>query len=263
VSGTSAQFWPFFVFVVGVCIGSFLMVCIFRLPRGNSLVRPGSSCPGCGHALAWWENIPILSFLLLRGRCSSCNSRISLRYPAVEVLSGLLALALWHRFGLSPELFVYAYFSATLLVVAFIDFEHQIIPDTLSLPGIVLGFAASFILPETAWYESLLGILVGGGALYLVALAYYLLAGREGMGGGDVKLLAMIGAFLGWRAVPLVIFLSAAAGSVAGVAMVLAQRKGIRHTPVPYGPFLSGAALLVLFYGNSLISWYVAMLQGD
>ena len=247
---------PFLVFCLGLCIGSFLNVCIYRLPLGKSIVIPGSSCPKCGHRLRWWENIPILSFLLLRARCSSCGARISIQYPAVELLTGIFSLMLWYKFGLTASLFVYLCFTASLIVVSVIDLKYQIIPDVISLPGIVLGLLSSFLLPRLSWEDSMLGILTGGGSLYLVAWGYELIAQREGMGGGDIKLLAMIGGFLGWQAIPLVIFLSATLGSVIGLLMILVQKKG-RYMAIPYGPFLAIAALIFLFWGPDLNVWYL------
>ncbi|MBW2098965.1 MAG: prepilin peptidase [Deltaproteobacteria bacterium] len=237
--------WPFLVFLLGTCIGSFLNVCICRLPQGRSVVRPGSACPKCGHRLKWWE--------------SSCGERISMQYPLVELLSGLLGLVLWYKFGFSSELFIYFYFSACLIIVTFVDLAHQIIPDAVSLPGIAVGFLSSFLLPELSWRDSLLGILMGGGILFLVAWGYYIIARKEGMGGGDIKLLAMIGAFLGWQAIPLVILLSAAAGSVAGLT-IMSLQKGNRHMAIPYGPFLVGAALITLFWGHELTDWYLGFI---
>jgi leader peptidase (prepilin peptidase)/N-methyltransferase len=252
--------WPFLVFCAGACVGSFLNVCIYRLPEGRSVVRPGSACPHCRRFLRWWENIPLLSYVFLRARCRSCGARISPQYPLVELLSGFLALALWYRFGLGASFFIYAYFSASLLIISLIDLEHKIIPDCISLPGIVLGFLSSFFLPNLSWYDSLIGILVGGGALYVLAWGYYLIARREGMGGGDIKLLAMIGAFMGWQALPLVVFLSAAVGSILGLAVMVVRREG-RHMAIPYGPFLGGAALFTLFFGQHFISWYFGILS--
>ncbi|MDL1959401.1 MAG: prepilin peptidase [Deltaproteobacteria bacterium] len=252
--------WPFLVFLLGTCIGSFLNVCICRLPQDRSVVKPGSACPKCGHMLKWWENIPILSFLFLRAKCRYCGARISMQYPLVELLSGLLALALWYKYGLGPEIFIYFYFTACLIIVTFIDLAHQIIPDAVSLPGVALGFLSSFLLPELSWRDSLLGILMGGGILFLVAWGYYIIARREGMGGGDIKLLAMIGAFLGWQAIPLVILLSAAVGSITGLAIMSVQ-KGDRHMAIPYGPFLAGAALITLFWGRELTAWYLVFIS--
>lgn len=248
------------VFILGACTGSFLNVCIFRLPAGRSVVRPGSACPLCGHRLSWWENIPILSFLVLRGRCRGCRAPISLQYPLVEALAGLLTLALWKKFGTSLQFAVYFPFITSLLVISFIDLRHRIIPDALSLPGILLGIACSLLNPDLRWFDSVIGAVSGGGILYTMAMGYLLLTKKEGMGGGDIKLLAMIGAYLGWRHLPLVIFLSAAAGSTIGIGMILLTKRG-RQTPIPYGPFLSGAAILTLFYGDQMWSWYMGLLR--
>jgi leader peptidase (prepilin peptidase)/N-methyltransferase len=245
-----------FVFIFGLCIGSFLNVCIFRLPAGQSIVRPPSACPGCGNPIRWYDNIPIVSYLMLMGRCRACKTFISLRYPMVELLSGFFALAVWIHFGPYIHALVYFFFIAVLLVVTFIDLDHRIIPDIISLPGIPVGFAASFILPQISWVESLTGILVGGGALLIVAMGYQLLTGKDGMGGGDIKLLAMIGAFIGWKGVLFTIMAASLTGTIAGVAVMMRTGKGIRLA-VPFGPFLSTGAILYLFFGAKLIEWYL------
>lgn len=197
----------------------------------------------------------------MRARCSSCGTRISLQYPAVEALTGMIILLLWRKFNLTPDFFIYSCFAAILIIITFIDLEHQIIPDVLSLPMIALGLLSSFFVADLKWYDSLIGILLGGGVLYLVAWGYYLLTHKEGMGGGDIKLLAMIGAFLGWKAVPLVIFISAGIGSVVGISLILIN-KAKRRTAIPYGPFLALAALISLLYGRELIIWYLNVLAG-
>ncbi|NPA95030.1 MAG: prepilin peptidase [Thermodesulfobacteria bacterium] len=244
-----------FIFLVGLCVGSFLNVCISRIPAKESVVYPASRCPRCGHTLAWWENIPIVSYIFLKGKCSGCKARISIQYPIVELLTGLVALWLWKRFGLGWEFVVYFIFSCSLIVVSFIDLEHKIIPDVISLPGIVLGFASSFLLPELSWLDSLLGIIFGGGILYLVTWGYYLVTKRIGMGGGDIKLLAMIGAFLGWQAIPFVIFISALTGSIIGIIFVALKGAG-RHYQIPFGPFLALGAEIQLFWGHEIMAIY-------
>ncbi len=168
---------------------------------------------------------------------------------------------LWRKFGLSAEFFIYFYFTSNLIIITFIDMEHQIIPDVLSIQGMILGILFSFLTAHPGWINSILGMLLGGGTLYLVAWGYQLAAKKEGMGGGDIKLLAMIGAFLGWKAVPLVIFLSAGVGSVIGLSLILMQ-KGTRHTAVPYGPFLALAAVISLLYGTALTNWYLNLMAG-
>lgn len=247
----------FFVALFGALVGSFLNVVIVRLPEeGGSVVFPASHCPICKKAIAWYDNIPLVSFLLLRGKCRQCQARISRRYPLVEGAMALLALALYQHFGLTLLLPIYFLFCAALLVVIFIDLQHQIIPDVISLPGIVLGFALSFINPFVSWQDAGLGILFGGGSFYLVALVYYLLTKREGMGGGDIKLLAMIGAFLGWQSLPFVVFGSSLLGVVAGVWAMIEQRKGGK-TVIPYGPFLAIAALLYLFFRQEILLFFI------
>ena len=247
----------FFVVLFGALVGSFLNVVIVRLPEeGGSVVFPASHCPVCKKPIAWYDNIPLVSFFLLRGRCRQCQARISLRYPLVEGAMALLALALYQHFGLTLLFPIYFIFCAALLAVIFIDLQHQIIPDVISLPGIVLGFGLSFVNPFVTWQDAGLGILFGGGSFYLVALTYYLLTKREGMGGGDIKLLAMIGAFLGWQSLPFVIFGSSLLGVVAGVWAMIEQRKGGK-TVIPYGPFLAMAALLYLFFRQEIILLFV------
>jgi leader peptidase (prepilin peptidase)/N-methyltransferase len=243
-----------FVTVFGALVGSFLNVVILRLPNeGESIVLPPSHCPKCQALIRWYDNIPIISFLFLRGRCRRCRQPISWQYPVVELMMALLSLALFRSFGIGPAFFVYFVFCAALLAIIFIDLHHQIIPDVISLPGIVLGFAASFLLPGLSWQESLIGLLAGGGVFYAIAGGYYLLTRRAGMGGGDIKLLAMIGAFLGWRALPFVIFASALLGSVIGIGAMIKQKKGGK-TVVPYGPFLAVASFIYLFFTNEIWS---------
>jgi leader peptidase (prepilin peptidase)/N-methyltransferase len=183
---------PFYVFVIGSCIGSFLNVCIYRLPKDLSIVSPPSFCPQCRTPVRGYDNIPLLSYLLLRGKCRSCGAKISGRYPLVEALTGTFAVALFLKFGLSVSFFASFAFTAALIVITFIDLDHRIIPDVISLPGIAAGFGLTFLLPTPSWTESLIGLVVGGGSLYLVAIGYEALTKREGMSGRDVKLLTMI-----------------------------------------------------------------------
>jgi leader peptidase (prepilin peptidase)/N-methyltransferase len=247
-----------FAFILGAVIGSFLNVCICRLPENRSVIFPPSHCPKCDYRIPFYDNIPILSYLLLGGKCRSCKTRISLQYPLVELINGLLALFLFLKFGSGLTFLFLFVFCSALVAVTFIDLKHQIIPDVISLPGIVIGFAASFCLPWLGWQNSLTGILAGGGSLFLVAYGYHFFTGKEGMGGGDIKLLAMMGAFLGWRAVPFIIFTGALAGSVIGVSIMLAQKKDSKLA-IPFGPFLAFGALLFIFYGREIISWYFSL----
>jgi leader peptidase (prepilin peptidase)/N-methyltransferase len=246
-------------FLLGAAIGSFLNVCIWRLPLGKSIVYPPSSCPACGTRIRARDNIPLLSYLLLCGRCHACEAHVSLRYPAVELLTGVMSMLVLYHFGLSPNLGVYAVFTAALIVITFIDIDHQIIPDVISLPGIVLGIAFSalgYTMPEVSLMDSVIGALLGGGLLYLVAVGYHVWTGREGMGGGDIKLLAMIGAFLGWRGVLVTLILGSFSGAVIGIALILARGADSR-LPIPFGPFLALGAVCALFFGDSLIRWYL------
>lgn len=245
-------------FFPGIFIGSFLNVCIHRLPNSESIVFPASHCPHCQAAIRWYQNIPILSYLVLGGRCANCRQRISLRYPLVEALTGFLFALVLYRFGLQWATPVYWMLCAALVVITFIDLDHQIIPDVISLPGIAIGFLCSFAIPWLSWQDSLYGILLGGGSLFLVALGYELLAKKEGMGGGDIKLLAMLGAFLGWKAVLPVIFFSSLLGTAIGVPVMLVKRADGKLA-IPFGPFLAAGALLYLFWGQQIIRWYLSL----
>jgi leader peptidase (prepilin peptidase) / N-methyltransferase len=252
---------PLTIFIFGLIIGSFCNVVIYRLPQGASIVTPGSHCPSCKTPIRPWENIPLVSYVLLRGRCRACKEPISLRYPAVELLSGVLYVLLWTRFGLSIPLVVYAALTSALFTVALIDYDHKIIPNTITLPGIVIGLGLSAlsilslkVLPMTP-LTSLLGILLGGVFFYLIALV-----SRGGMGGGDIKLIAMIGAFLGWQGAFFTIFSGALLGSLVGVTLMLLGKKG-RKDKVPFGPFLSAGAILFMLWGDQLIHWYVDLLS--
>jgi len=245
------------IFVLGLCIGSFLNVCIYRMPENRSVVTPPSACPDCGHRLRWWENIPVLSYLLLKGKCSGCGTTISIQYPLVELLTAILGLALWFKFRLSTQFFIMFAFSCSLIVVTFIDLAHRIIPDMISIPGIAAGVLASYFLPGMDIWDSILGALAGGGMLYLVTWGYYLVTKKIGMGGGDIKLLAMIGAFLGWQAIPFVVFFSAVIGSVIGIAYILISSKG-RDFQIPFGPFLALAAEIQILFGERILEFYLS-----
>ncbi len=251
----------FFVFVFGACVGSFLNVCICRLPVNESVVSPPSHCRACKALLPWHDNLPLLGYLMRRGRCGSCGEKFSIRYFMVELLTGLLAVVLTWQFGPSLTTLGYFAFAAALVVITFIDLDHQIIPDVISLPGVLAGLLFSLLspLPTLTLWTSFIGALVGGGTLLAVALGYQLLTGREGMGGGDVKLLAMIGAFLGWRAIPFTIFIASLLGSIVGVTAMIRNRADSKLA-LPFGPFLSFGALSYLFIGESLIAWYLGLL---
>ncbi len=240
------------VFIFGIIVGSFLNVVILRLPDPDgSIVFPSSHCPACNTSLKWYDNIPLLSFVFLKRRCRSCGKLISWQYPLVELLMGIMSLALYDKFFISSRFLIFFIYCAALLVIIFIDFYHQIIPDVISIPGIFIGFALSFLNPDLAWPDSGLGILLGGGVFYCISAGYYLVTRRIGMGGGDIKLLAMIGAFQGWQSLPFVIFGSSVTGIVAGLWAMAEQKKG-GQTVIPYGPFLAGAAVVYLFFDQSI-----------
>jgi leader peptidase (prepilin peptidase) / N-methyltransferase len=238
--------------VFGSVIGSFLNVCIFRIPAGQSIVIPSSHCPKCGHLLKPYDNIPILSYLILKGKCRYCGERISYQYPLVETLTAFMSLLLFMKYGFSlPYVCTFIYVCA-LIVVTFIDLAHQIIPDIITLPGIPIFSLLAILVMEVSIPDSLLGILVGGGFLFLVAVLYELLTKREGMGGGDIKLLAMIGAFLGWESIFFIILVSSLLGAFIGIMTVIVQKRDFRYA-IPYGPFLSIAGLAYLFIGEQFM----------
>ena len=243
------------IFVFGALIGSFLNVCIVRLPEERSIVRPRSHCPSCGHQIAWYDNLPVLSFVLLRGRCRACGVRISPLYPTVELLTGALAVALWMRLGTTLAFAGYFLFAAALVTITFIDLDHRIIPDVISLPGIAVGLAVSFVSPLVTPLGAVLGVLAGGGVLLAIASGYEMFRGREGMGGGDVKLLAMIGAFLGWQSVFVTLMVASLIGSIIGIGLMIYQRADTKLA-IPFGPFLAGGALVSLFFGDRIIAFY-------
>ena len=249
-----------FVFTMGLCIGSFLNVCIYRLPTSQSIAHPRSLCPHCRAPIAFYDNIPLFSYLWLKGRCRHCKVGIGLRYPIVELLGGMFALATFLKFGLTVEAFIYYVFIASLVVVTFIDLDHRIIPDVITLPGIPVFFAASFAIPSVAYKDALLGILIGGGSLYLVAWTYYQFTKKDGMGGGDIKLLAMMGALVGWQGVAFTIFVSSLVGTLSGLAVMLQSRTGLKLA-VPFGPFLAIGAISYIFFGTQLINWYFNILR--
>jgi len=249
-----------FIFLMGLCIGSSLNVCISRLPASKSIVHPRSMCPNCDTLIPFYDNIPLFSYLWLKGRCRRCEVKISMRYPMVELLGGLFALGTYLRFGLTIETLIYYVFIAALLVVTFIDLDHRIIPDVITLPGIPICFAASFALPNIIYKDALLGILIGGGSLFLVAWVYSILTKKEGMGGGDIKLLAMMGAIVGWQGVLFTIFVASLVGTLAGFAVMLQSRKGMKQA-VPFGPFLSIGSITYIFFGTELVAWYFNLLR--
>jgi len=242
--------------VIGAVIGSFLNVVIVRLPKDESLVSRRSSCRTCGTTIRWFDNIPILSFIWLRGRCRQCGASIAWRYPVVEGLTAVLFLLAAWRIGWRAELAGAWILLAALVTISFIDLEHQIIPDAITLPGIVAGFVLSFISPSVTWLDALLGILVGGGIPFLV-----IVVSPGGMGGGDMKLGAMLGAFLGYKLALVAIFSGVVLGGlVAGVLLATGLRG--RRDPIPFGPFLAGGGVVALLFGEGCIRWYLAAFTG-
>ena len=248
------------IFFFGMCIGSFMNVCIYRLPNSKSIIHPRSMCPQCGAMITFYDNIPVLSYILLRRKCRHCQTPIPIRYPLVEIIGGFFALCVFLRFGLSLEGLIYYAFIATLLVITFIDIDYQIIPDLITLPGIPIFFLAALVLPTVTPMESLLGLLIGGGILLVIGIIYHLITHKEGMGGGDIKLLAMIGVFLGWKGVFFTIFMASGVGTFVGIIAMLHQRKGMKLA-VPFGPFLSIGAISYIFFGSNLIYWYFNILR--
>jgi leader peptidase (prepilin peptidase) / N-methyltransferase len=253
------------VFIFGAIVGSFLNVCIARIPKGASLVSPPSHCPNCKDPIRFYDNIPLVSYIFLLGRCRSCGEGISPRYFVVELLMASLAAALNYEFGLSLAFFVGFVFVAGLIVISFIDLDVRIVPDVISLPGIVAGLLFSVVaryfindpfelIPSPL--NALIGVLVGGGFLLALAWGYEAFTGVEGMGGGDIKLLAMIGAFLGWTSIPFTLFFASLTGSVIGLGFMIGKGVG-RRFGLPFAPFLCLGALLYLFFGNELIQFYL------
>lgn len=245
-----------FAFIFGAAIGSFLNVCIFRIPAKESIVRPLSQCPHCHHPIRFFDNIPIVSFLLLRAKCRDCGGKISWRYPLVELITAVMALLLFMRFGLTLNVLVFFIFTAVLIVITFIDIDHQIIPDVLSLPGIPIFFLAAIFIVKIPWLEALIGLLIGGGVLFAIAFVYEMITKREGMGGGDIKLLAMIGGFLGWKSLIFVLLFSSFAGAIIGVAAMIIKKQDTKYA-VPFGPFLSAAAVAYIFWGDDFMRFLV------
>jgi len=247
------------VAVFGLVIGSFLNVCIFRIPRNISIVFPSSRCPSCNHPIRAWDNIPVISYLILGGRCRHCRAKISLQYPFVEALNAFFYIAVFWRYGFGWGSAVYAMFCSSLLVITFVDLEFQIIPDRITLPGIVIGIVAgSLLMPDPflrtallGYKASVIGLLSGGGFFYLVAVL-----SRGGMGGGDIKMMAMVGALMGWKTVMLTTFLGSLTGSLVGIFLMIFRGRG-RKAKIPFGPFLALGAVITLFFGEEVLAWYL------
>ena len=245
------------VLFLGLAIGSFLNVVIHRLPRGESMISPGSRCPSCGYALRPLDNIPVVSYLMLRGQCRACRIRITARYPLVEIATAALFVLHYVVFGWTPLLAVRLLFASAMIALFAIDLEHHLLPDAITLPGIVLGLLAGLLLPP-GFRDAVTGMLLGGGVLWLIGEAYYRYSGEEGMGGGDVKMLAMIGAFLGWELVIVTLVFSSIAGSLTGLLLIVTRKGGLKYA-LPYGTFLAIAAVVASLSGTHLVDWYTGL----
>jgi len=244
-------------FALGACVGSFLNVCIWRLPREQSIVRPRSRCPQCSRLIAWYDNVPLISYVLLQGRCRHCRRRIHWRYPVVEGVSGLASVAVFHRFGVGLVGAVYLFFVWALIVVSFIDLEHRIIPAEITVIGLMGGVVASIVAPQlhetdqvfVSLIRSTHGALVGAGLLYVTGTIGTLVFRKEAMGLGDVDLFAMAGSILGWKLVTVTFFIAPVLAVLPGVVVLIRKKS---HE-IPYGPFLSLGLVLSLFFGEWLI----------
>lgn len=278
---TPSILFGIFAFLFGLIIGSFLNVCILRIPSGKSIVMPASACPKCGDPIRPYDNIPVLSYLILRGKCRKCKTPISPMYPLVEFLTGLLFLACYAVFGLTIEALKWAIFSAVMIVLVFTDLRERLLPDVVNYTGLALGLALSFFTkptdgsalwlanhifefpppaPVLSFADALIGTALGSGLLWLVSEAYFRLRGREGMGLGDVKMMLMAGAFLGVKRTLLTILVGSVLGSVLGLAVILARRRDADYE-LPFGTFLGMAALLVVFFGTPVVNWYQSLLM--
>jgi leader peptidase (prepilin peptidase)/N-methyltransferase len=269
------------VLLVGLLVGSFLNVCIVRLPRGRSIVTPPSHCPKCKRGIRFYDNIPVISFLLLRGKCRDCGEPISWRYPLVELMNGLFYAWIVREFGIGGESLLLMTLCSSLIVITFIDFDHQIIPDVITLPGMLVGlslapffmsvlgdvlpFHLDRIFPHTgpyltAFLNSVFGLLLGGGPLFAIGWIWEKLRHVEAMGGGDVKLMGMVGSFLGWKGALLTIMLGALAGSIVGLWLIALKRHKMEKV-IPFGPFLAAGAVATACYGPGIIAWYLGLIR--
>ena len=249
-----------FLGVLGLVVGSFLNVCIYRLPRGQSVNWPGSRCTTCDRSLAWYENIPIVSWVVLRGRCRTCGERISVMYPIVEAITAAMFIAGYFIYGWTPLLAVRLAFTCAMIVLFVIDLQHYLLPNVITVPGIVIGFALSLVLPP-GWKASLIGLIAGGGLLFAIAEAWYRFRGIEGLGMGDVKMLAMIGAFLGWKLMLLTLVLASFSGSIVGVIVMMLRKESLKYA-LPFGTFLAVGAMVAAAAGDRLVAWYLGIYKG-
>jgi len=246
--------------IVGLMVGSFSNVCVYRIPRGESIAFPGSHCPACDHDIAWYDNIPLLSWLILKGRCRHCSGKISARYPFLEALMGISWALLAYHFGPTPQLFQAIILASLLWILTLIDLETGLLPNVLTLPGMVVGLLFAW------WFgflfDALVGAAAGYGVFWLIARLFLLLTGKEGMGYGDFKLLAMLGAFMGWQALPFIVFVSSFMGVIIGLIYLKLAHKD-RQAQIPFGPYLALAGMLWFLWGEPILEWYMAILMGS
>jgi leader peptidase (prepilin peptidase)/N-methyltransferase len=252
-------FWLVLAGLLGACIGSFLNVVIYRLPLGQSLVTPPSRCPKCGYRLKFYDNIPVFGWLLLGGRCRECKNKISIQYPIVELITAVLFVIVVWMTPPGPLLASRLLLLCILIALFGIDLEHQILPNSITLPGIVAGLLLSTIAPP-GLRDAVIGTVLGGGVLYAIAWGYYLWRREEGLGMGDVKMLAMIGAFLGWKMVLVTLVLSSFSGAIIGVGLIALQRGNMKLA-LPFGTFLAAGALAAMLVGAPLVDWYAGFLE--
>jgi leader peptidase (prepilin peptidase)/N-methyltransferase len=241
----------------GLVVGSFLNVCIYRLPLKQSIVWPASRCTACERPLDWYENIPVFAWLALGGRCRTCQTSISPMYPIIELITSALFVGAYLLYGLTPLVFVRIAFGCAMIVLFVIDLQHRILPNVITVTGVPIGLALSLFLPP-GWKESVIGLLLGGGVLYVIGEAYYRLRGIDGLGMGDVKMLAMIGAFLGWRLTLVTLIFASFTGSLAGVGMLVTGRGGMKAA-LPFGTFLAVGALVAAVAGDQIFTWYMSL----
>lgn len=249
------EVWAVIIFLYGILFGSFANVLIYRMPREESPIKPRSYCYQCRTPIKWYDNIPIFSWFILRGKCRNCKAPFSIRYPFVEFLMGFLFVLAFLSIGFNFFLIEVLLFVFAAVVCTFIDFDHMILPDELTLSGIVIGLVGALLNPDRNFLDAFFGFLFGGGFLWLLAYVYYLFTGKEGMGGGDIKLLAWIGTLIGWKAIPFVIMSSAITGSLVGIAVAIKTRNGLK-TAIPFGPYLVLGAVAYMFYGQKIGEWY-------
>ncbi len=254
------------IFIFGLIFGSFANVCIYRLPKGKSIVKPGSYCPYCKKEILWYDNIPLLSYIILKGKCRNCGKKISPRYFIVELLTGILFFLIYKNFGLNSSFFIYSLFVLSLIIISFIDIETFLISDIIVIPGIFLGLIFSFFFPNIQLLEgknleglfySLEGLLLGGGILLFFAFLGKLAFKKDAMGGGDIKLLGMIGSFLGWKCVFLSLFFGSLIGTIISLSLIALKKKKVDEY-IPFGPYLGIGAVISLFLkGHTFLGFFI------